>query len=504
MLSLAQNVDFGARAFFSLTDLSFAMTNSGTTAAKSISQTVITAPFSFAGGTYPGIGGTCGASLGRGETCTLVLRFTAPAPPVDALETPLTIVYSDEVFTKTLTIPLVAQTDNGAFEQIGSTSLVRAIVPVSDDSAGFYMGGQFFNYAGSNINHIIRLNFDGSIDSQFNTGTGCDGPVNTLAAAPDGSGDLYMGGPFFAYDGTADIRQIARLHADGTLDTAFNTGTGSDAGFQGGGGVNKILPAADGSGDIYVGGTFNTYNTTFRNGIIRLNSDGSVDTGFNSGTGFSGGFVQDIASAGDGSGDIYVGGNFTGYNSATNINRLVRLNSDGSRDASFDIGSGASAGFDSVVSALLPATDGSGDLYVVGWFTTYKGSTNINRITRLNSDGSIDSDFQIGSGGTAGFEAQVNAIGFAPDNSGDLFVGGIFTSYKGVTIPARIARLNSDGSLDSAFLPQGGVGFDPVGVYAIANALDGSGDTYLGGWFSSYQGTAFNDLVRISPTGTAD
>src|SRR6266446_3960752 len=69
------------------------------------------------------------------------------------------------------------------------------------------------------------------------------------------------------------------------------------------GGVGAIAPAGDGSGDIYVGGGFTIYNGTASNCIIRLKADGTVDTAFNVGSGFGSGVVA-IVLAGDGSGDI--------------------------------------------------------------------------------------------------------------------------------------------------------------------------------------------------------
>jgi len=87
--------------------------------------------------------------------------------------------------------------------------------------------------------------------------------------------------------------------------------------------VRVIVPAGDGSGDIYVGGDFSAYNSMASNKIIRLNADGSADTTFVIGTGFSGS-VTAIVPVGDGSGDIYVGGYFYGYNGA-NSDKIIRL-----------------------------------------------------------------------------------------------------------------------------------------------------------------------------------
>jgi beta-propeller uncharacterized protein DUF5122 len=103
---------------------------------------------------------------------------------------------------------------------------------------------------------------------------------------------------------------------------AFLTGTGFNNT------VFSIAPAGDGSGDLYVGGAFSNYNGTPANDLVRLNADGTVDQAFVTGTGFND-TVFSIAPAGDGSGDLYVGGQFTSYQSTT-IGRFVRLTSTGS------------------------------------------------------------------------------------------------------------------------------------------------------------------------------
>ena len=258
----------------------------------------------------------------------------------------------------------------------GFNNDLNTIVPAGDGSGDIYVGGFFTTYNGAGSNRIIRLNADGSADTAFVIGTGFNNAVNAIAPAGDGSGDIYVGGFFTIYNGAGSNR-IIRLNADGSADTAFVVGTGFSSS------VNAIAPAGDGSGDIYVGGGFTTYNGAGSKRIIRLNADGSADTAFAVGTGFNL-CVFAIAPAGDGSGDIYVGGFFIIYNDARS-NRIIRLNADGSADTAFAVGTG----FNSSVKAIAPAGDGSGDIYVWGDFTAYKGTFITNRIARLTIDGTV-------------------------------------------------------------------------------------------------------------------
>ena len=93
------------------------------------------------------------------------------------------------------------------------------------------------------------------------------------------------------------------------------------------------------------------------------------------------------------------------------------------------------SGINGTVRGLSPATDGSDDVYVIGSVS--------NGIIRLNSDGTVDTAFAVSSG----FNSIVNSLSPATDGSGDVFVGGFFTSFKTTTVD-RVVRLNPDGSLN--------------------------------------------------------
>ncbi len=331
----------------------------------------------------------------------------------------------------------------------GTFSLARAV----DGSGDIFAAGSFEEYDGVPHRKIVRINPDGTRDANFNIGTGAASNVNVVQAADDGSGAIYIGGFFNTFNGQAS-KEFARLLPDGSLDPSFVVGSGFSST------VRAALIRGDGSGDVYVGGQFSSYNGTTLQRILRLNNDGSIDTGFavtGSGQGF-GGTVRVIADAGDGSGDIFVGGSFTSYKGST-YERIIRLNSDGSVDTSFNVGGGVGGGgqgFSGTVYAVSPARDGSGDIYVGGSFSTYRGSAS-SRIIRLNANGTIDTAFNVGTG----FDGTVRAI--LPEPDGTVFVGGLFDSYKTLFITHAIAKLNADGSLDTSFTDNGFLG----SVYAF-------------------------------------
>jgi uncharacterized delta-60 repeat protein len=349
---------------------------------------------------------------------------------------------------------------------------VSSIAPALDGSNDLYAVGSFTHFKNQAIKYIARLNNDGSLDTGFFPKTSFFSP-QVVASANDGSGDVYIGG-YLSYNGpTMPIRGIARLNLDGSLDSSFNTGTGI------GRDVRTIVPATDGSGDVYVGGLSSGPGgaPTFENGPVRLNSDGSVDTGFN--PGFRGG-EDSIAITTDGSGDIYVS-----RNSAPHI---ARLNNDGSVDTNFDTGI---SGFNRSVWNIALATDGSGDVYVAGSFTEYNGF-NTPGLVRLNSDGSLDTAFVVD---TSIYRFQ--GLGFilsADDGSGDVYVDGANSNTE------AIIRLNDDGSIDTGFHIGDGFRGYARGSNA-AFSTDGSRDIYVAGDFSHYNSTPVVMLMRLTSQG---
>jgi uncharacterized delta-60 repeat protein len=307
-------------------------------------------------------------------------------------------------------------------------------------------------------------------DPQFITGLGFNDRVIVITHQVDGK--VLLGGNFTEYNGQV-VRRIARLNEDGSLDTSFTTG-GSFAG-----GVGEIVLQPDDK--ILVGGAFSAYNGVFAGRIARLNPDGSRDTSFVTGSGFNGS-PRSIALQGDGK--ILACGLFTEYNGQP-ASRIVRLNEDGSRDTSFNIGSGFNNNTFSI--ALQP----DGGILVVGRFTQYNGQP-VGRIARLNGDGSLDTSFNIGSG----FNDVV--LSLALQSNGKILVGGDFSQYNGQ--PAgQIARLNEDGSRDTSFVTSSGFNGS---INAIA--LQPDGGILVVGRFTQYNGQPVGRIARLNGNGSLD
>jgi uncharacterized delta-60 repeat protein len=129
--------------------------------------------------------------------------------------------------------------------------------------------GNFTTFNGISKNRIVRLNADGSTDNSFVIGTGADGIIECVTLQNDGK--ILIGGQFTKYNGV-DRKYLARLNPDGSLDMDFDTSSGFNSH------VYSLAVQADGK--ILAGGNFTTYNSVAKNYLIRLNSDASIDESF--------------------------------------------------------------------------------------------------------------------------------------------------------------------------------------------------------------------------------
>src|SRR5437588_2978986 len=166
----------------------------------------------------------------------------------------------------------------------------------------------------------------GDLDPSFTGGVTNYPSVGSIALQPDGK--ILCAGTFTIADDASSYR-IARLHPDGALDTNFHSGdTYIDST------VYSIALQAD--GHVFIGGDFLHVGGAQRFYVARLNSDGTLDTVFNPGRAVN----RDVFSlAAQTNGQVIIGGDFSAIG-PTNINGIARLNSNGSLDTNFNVGSG--------------------------------------------------------------------------------------------------------------------------------------------------------------------
>ena len=312
---------------------------------------------------------------------------------------------------------------------------------------------------------------EGDLDPDFIISGGFSGYIHSTALQPDGK--IIIGGVFSAVSGTTR-NNIARLNADGSLDTSFDPGTGANSTIQ-----STTLQS---DGKIIIGGDFTEVGGVSRNRIARLNDDGSLDTSFDPGTGVD---FELFSMTLQSDGKIIIGGSFNNVD-GVGRNHIARLNTDGTLDTSFDPGTGANNNVSSV------ALQQDGKIIIGGEFSSVDGVSRI-RIARLNADGSLDTSFDPGAGG---IDAIIWTIALQPD--GQIIIGGEFFNVDGVG-RNRIARLNTDGTLDTSFDP--GTGANDI-VWSIS--LQTNGKIVIGGWFSDVNGDTRNWIARLNSDGEVD
>ncbi len=333
------------------------------------------------------------------------------------------------------------------------------------------LGGLFTSYGIFNANRIARLNTDGTIDPLFNPVSGANNWV--IGSAIQSDEKILIGGVFTTYNGVL-VNHISRLYSNGNIDTAFNVGAGAN---------NTVANfSIQQDGKIVVSGDFDKFDNYIRNKIVRLNSDGSVDTTFNPGTGANSWIRTTLIQP---NGKILIGGNFTIFNGVIR-NYIARINSDGSLDTTFNPGTGTNMAIRTL--SLQP----NGKIIIGGDFTIVNGIPR-NFLAQLNTDGSLDTTFDIGSG--ADFSVYTTKI----DPDGKILVGGGFHTFNG-NYSQYIVRLNSDGAIDTTFNKNGqGANNEIYGVSILAN-----GKIIIAGAFNYYNGGFANNIARLYHDGYMD
>lgn len=379
----------------------------------------------------------------------------------------------------------------------------------------FYVAGNFTSFQEQRRLALVRCNADGSLDTSYES-PAFDGEVNLIVAQPDGR--LLVTGNFTTVNGAVS-RALARLNADGSQDRTFDVGTGfnwESGSFP----AASMALAADGS--VFIAGVFTSYQGRTASKIVKLRSTGALDTSFTP-PDFFFPASSDLACSADGK--LYI----VTFDSPG----ILRTLPDGTRDPSFNVGTGAPA---AGVSRVVPLADGK--VMVAGSFNNFNGS-GVRQLARLLENGSVDRTFApaLPTG------QSVTAIARAP--SGDFVVGQSLPNATG----GRVARLKQDGTVDANFsapnygqvtdvaiLPNGWTlaagstltsnrtwasiaglelldsagrrtAFDaklrfPANVHMMRQ--QGGGKLILAGDFSHWNGAPVASVVRINPDMTLD
>lgn len=401
------------------------------------------------------------------------------------------------------------------------------------------------SYSDGNLtsSKVLLLNTDGSLDNSFNSDATSIGSSDIMIyPKSDGKFITFTG----AYNST-DVMKFRSFNADGTINTSFTEPVlgGPTTGMSLF--VKKIIYQDDGK--ILIVGRFNLVNNLSYKNIVRLNNDGSIDTSFSVGSGFSD-QVECIAIQSDGK--YVVGGAFNSYRGTTR-GRIARLNTDGTLDASFNmprtldgIGSVVN-GFDAPVYDVEIQINGK--IIVIGSILRSNYNIVSQQITRLNADGTRDTTFSynystysfrkaaiasdgkivVSSPDSGTFVKRFNTNGTADNtfsysntafflyNDGEIFFQGtkiiLIGDYQAANGITRFGahRINTTGSLDLTFNPHAGPNVSDMLTMNIQTIKDDlkvkillDQKILLAGSFTNYNDIPCRNICRLTQNGDFD
>lgn len=364
-------------------------------------------------------------------------------------------------------------------------AIVSAVAIQSDGKV--ICGGYFsYTYYMYTFNNLVRFNTDGTPDLSFNPSP--NAPVRAILVQPDQK--IVIGGHFTQVYGY-NIPYLSRLSTNGFPEGGFPLSPPNNA-------VYALGRFSDGR--ILIGGAFTTMGGFSYQHLACLKSTGGLVASFNPGVYGNAVWAIAIYPPGVPSADkTMIGGDFTLVGSYSRIN-IARLDFFGSVDTTFDMGGSV---LNAPVYALATdygpfTTQGPGGpsiekVYIGGAFTTPR-----NYFTRLAHAGYPDSNIE-----GAVTDGTVNSIRIQANHG--VLLGGAFT-HAPWQVRNRVARFYAGGAEDGSNINDllnlsTWSDCDPNGANGAGNAiaLSASGQVYIGGAFTQFEGVAREAVARLFP-----
>ena len=333
------------------------------------------------------------------------------------------------------------------------------------------LGGGGFNFV------LVRFNSNGSLDTawgnngvvttDFAGGSTNDDSIYSIVVQPDGK----IAAAGYARVGSLRDFALARYNSDGTPDTTFDTDGKLTTQFSSSDDEALALLRQPDGKLIAAGYGF---GSSFDFALARYNVDGSLDMTFD-GDGkvladFFGSTDQARAAVLQPDGKIVAAGNVRQTSSTPSDMAVARFNSDGSLDTTFDSDGRAVVDFNALSDFAYALVRQSNGKLVLGGYATVSGQILHWEfaVTRLNSNGSIDTTF-----GTQGR----TTLNFNPASQGDDFIRGMALQADGKIVAAGGGRDQPNESTRMALTRFLG---DPVTQNSASFDFDGDGKTDIG------------------------
>lgn len=340
------------------------------------------------------------------------------------------------------------------FIVLGSAPDVKCVI-YDTALSKIYIAGRFYYYDNGAPQSLARLNLDGSLDETFIRNGGFPGFLNKITRQADGK--IIVVGSFSTYsinnsEDITGLNRIARIHPNSAFDTTYHVGTG----------FNKppLDIALQEDGKAIVSGPFETYNGVTVNGLVRLKTDGEIDTSFA------------LFASNTDAGPLCIQPDGKILVSNTSLGSLLRLDTNGTVDTSF-----STVAIPNINTIKLQH---DGKILVGGDFANYYG---YKHFVRLKTNGEVDSTLITGSG----FNDQIFAIHELPNQQ--LVIGGDFTKYNNYFIN-RITKIFGDECNTPQLTSIEGPteicqGTATSFTTAALNATEGYVWTYPSGWLAN-------------------
>jgi uncharacterized delta-60 repeat protein len=351
--------------------------------------------------------------------------------------------------------------DNSFLTRTGATDTGIFNVAFQTDRK-ILITGDFFNAGGLARAGFARLEPDGALDEAYQPAvTG----FSAFALQPDGK--VIVGGNRFT---TAGTHSFYRLNTDGSIDQTFTADSTTPNGATSN--ISSIAVQLDGK--ILAVGGFESINGQSKRSLVRLESNGNIDSTFNPNLNFSSADVKRLVIRPNGK--IIASGHFQSVGTTRSVfqmgpNGIVEWFSQ--------------TGGTSDVSSLSIQDDGK--VLITGGFTQVSGVP-LTGVARLNVDGTVDEDFHPPL--FTGNPVDISAV--LPLRGGKILIGGTFATVSGVPVVGGFARLNSNGSYDASFV----VSMDSQSSVSVIRQQP-DGRVVFGGRFSGVNGVARGNISRL-------
>jgi uncharacterized delta-60 repeat protein len=291
-------------------------------------------------------------------------------------------------------------------------------------------------------------------------GTNGTNDVRDVAVGADGF--VYAVGNFLSVDGVA-ATNVVRFYENLTVDSSFaleallHYGSGTPAPIQ--------TMTVRTNGKVVLGGDFTRLGENASAGLAQVNPDGSFDDLFNAN------YTVSVGGTLESNRELLVQPDDKLIVNSMGT-RLRRVNTDGTIDTGFQ-----SASIGSITKSVVGP---DGMIYVV------RNATGVNgQVIRIDSRGQTAQTIITATHRTSSGLTQSGRINeMAMEKDGALLIGGDFTHLNQTNMAPRLARVSTNGLVDTNFVAQVGVtGLTPRDTITAIEVL-ASGEILIGGKFT--------------------